>query len=165
MNDNNEPKLSVDEFVDYCRTQAGLLAGDVETMGTEADELLDEIDETIAEIRMRLGGDLDIEHAASPPSVNVPSGSDVDISEIEELESDLETKQALVEAKQARIETFQDLATGYVELAEELQSTVSDGEEAMKRVIRFEADEDAPVYFDDRQTVYEAAATDESDSE
>lgn len=165
MNDDNEPKLSVDEFVDYCRTQAGLLAGDVETMGTEADELLDEIDETITEIRMRLDGDPEIEHAASPPSVNVPSGSNVNVSEIEELESDLEKKQTLVEAKQARIEAFQDLASGYVELAEELQSAVSDGEEAMKRVIQFEADEDAPVYFDDRQTVYEAAATDESDAE
>jgi len=48
------PVLTVDEFVDYCRTQAGLLSGSIETMGTEADELLDDIDAEMADIREQL---------------------------------------------------------------------------------------------------------------
>ena len=75
---------------------------------------------------------------------------------------DIEEKQAVVEAKRARIVAFRELADGYSSLAEELRSEVDDGREALDRVVRFEADADAPVYFDDRQTVYEAATSEES---
>ena len=43
--DDDEVFLSTDEFADYCETQAGLLSGHVETMASEADELLEEVDE------------------------------------------------------------------------------------------------------------------------
>lgn len=135
--------LPVEEFVDYCQTQAGLLSGTVETISDEVDELLDEIDEQMAEVRARLQGE---------------AGGGVDVEAIEEMESTLEEKQAIVEAKQARMHAFQDLAAGYTDLATELQSEVDDGQQALERVVAFEAEHDAPAYFKDRQTVYEAAA-------
>lgn len=137
----DETELTVEEFLEYCQTQAGLLSGDVETMGTEVDELLDEIDEEMADVRAQLEGQ-----------------ADIDVETVETMESDIEEKQAIVEAKQARMHAFQDLATGYTELARELESEVDDGREALERVVAFEAEHDAPVYFEDRQTVYEAAA-------
>ncbi|MEF8825278.1 MAG: hypothetical protein V5A27_02905 [Halapricum sp.] len=53
MTDDHDT-ISVEELVEYCRTQAGLLSGHVETIGAEMDELLDEIDADITEIRTRL---------------------------------------------------------------------------------------------------------------
>lgn len=151
--------LAVDEFVEYCRTQAGLLSGNVETISAEVDDLLDEIDEEMAKIRTRLEGQRDdTEGTTAPLSTDGPADSAVDITAIEELETDLEGKQTLVEAEQARMHAFQELATGYTDLVEELQSDVDDGREAMNRVVRFEVDHDAPAYFEDRQTVCEAAA-------
>ncbi|TYT62360.1 hypothetical protein [Natrialba swarupiae] len=158
---DDAPSLSVDEFVDYCRTQAGLLSGQVQTMGDEADELLDEIDEEMAEIRTRLG-----ERGVgptTPSSTERPTGDEIDLEAIEELQRDLEEKQLLVEAKQARMQAFQDLAAGYTDLATELDA-VEDGHDAMERVVRFEADHDAPAYFDERQTMYEAAAKSDDSS-
>lgn len=148
---SDETELTVEEFVDYCQTQAGLLSGDVETMSEEVDELLDEIDEEMATVRSQLEEQTD---------------SEVDVEAVEEMESDIEEKQAIIEAKQARMHAFQDLATGYTELAQELESEVDDGYEALERVVAFEADHDAPAYFEDRQTVYEAAAeSNEADAE
>lgn len=159
---DDEP-IAVDEFVEYCRTQAGLLSGTVETMGAEADGLLEEIDEGLAEVRTRLDGREAMERADAPPSTDGPDGGEVDVAAIEELESELEEKQALVEAKRVRMRAYRELAAGYTDLAEELRSDVDDGREAMELVVRFEADRDAPAYFD-RQTVCEAAASRESDS-
>ena len=164
MGEEGEPALSVDEFVDYCRTQAGLLSGRIETMGAAVDDLLDEIDEQVAEARARLeGGTDDLARPAAPQSV--ASEREVDVADVADLQSGIEEKQALVEAKQARMQAFQELAAGYTDLAEELQSGVDDGREAMQRVVRFEADNDAPAYFEDRKTVVEAAVSDESDAE
>ena len=60
---------------------------------------------------------------------------------------------------------FQDLAVAYIEVAEELESTIDDGRTALDRILHFERDHDAPAYFDDRQTVLEAATeSDESHS-
>lgn len=160
MGNNDESTLSVSEFVEYCRTQAGLLSGKVEMMGTEADTVLDEIDEETAELRTRLEEQTgDITGAVAPQSADRPDDDTINIAAIENLETDLEEKQALVEAKQLRMQLFQQLAADYTDLAEELQSNVDDGQEAMKRVIQFEADHDAPAYFENRQTVSEAAAT------
>lgn len=154
---HNGVTLSVEELIEYCRTQAGLLSGCVEMIGAETDELLDEIDEDIAEIRTRLA-----EHAtgakrptASPTTVG-PTRPGGEILELEELETELEEKQAIAEAKQARMAAFQDLAAAYIELAEELESTVDDSQKALDRVVRFERDHHAPTYFDDRRTVLEA---------
>lgn len=145
--------LSVADLAEYCRTQAGLLSGRVQTIGEEADELLDEIDEDIAGIRTRLTGRGPPSAAGSPGSAGEES-----VAEIEDLETELEAKQALVEAKQVRMAEFQDLAAGYVELAEELDADAVDWRVALDRVVAFERDNDAPVYFEDRRTIYEAAA-------
>ena len=150
MNGDGESPPTVDEFVDYCRTQAGLLSGEVETMRGEADALLDEIDEGVAEIRARL---------------DAPDADPVDVAAVDELESDLEETQAVVETKEARMTAFRDLAAAYLELAADLESEADDAREALERVVRFEADRDAPAYFEDRQTVCEAAASGGSDAE
>ncbi|QLG49174.1 hypothetical protein [Natrinema halophilum] len=166
MSDDAAGALAVEEFVEYCRTQAGLLSGHVETMSEEADELLAEIDQEMADVRSRLEALPDEVPATETPSTaDVPSASEVDVAAIEDLQRELEEKQLLVEAKQARMQAFQDLAAGYTELAEELPSVAEDGQEALARIIEFEADNDAPAYFDERQTMVEAAASRDVDEE
>lgn len=155
----DDAPLSVDEFVDYCRTQAGLLAGTVQTLGAEADDMLDELDEEAAELRARLDRAGDAPGGPASPTGTAGAGAGVDVDAIEELEADLEARQALVEAKQARMRAYHELAAGYTDLAEDLESGVEDGREALERVLSFEAERDAPAYFDDRQTVLEAAAS------
>jgi hypothetical protein len=158
MTDEGEP-LSVDELVEYCRTQAGLLSGRVETMGAETDDLLAEIDEELAELRARLsdhGGGAREPSAA--PSTAEPADAGDEIADLEAIEADLEEKQAVAEAKRVRMTAVQGLAAAYTELAEELDATVDDGGAALDRVVRFERDRDAPASFDDRRTVLEAAA-------
>ncbi|WP_226004145.1 hypothetical protein [Natrinema salinisoli] len=160
MSEDAAETLAVDDVVEYCRTQAGLLSGSVETMGEEADELLDEIDQEMAEIRSRLETlPEDVPGTETPSTADVPDASEIDVAAIEELQEELEEKQLLVEAKQARMQAFQDLAADYTELAEELASDVADEAEALTRVVEFEADADAPAYFDDeRRTMVEMAA-------
>ncbi len=108
MRDDTGPTLSVGEFVEYCQTQAGLLSGHVETMAEEADELLDEIDTMVADIRSKLEGHPNTQGTTGPSSTTEPGGEDVDISEAEELATTLEQKQAIVEAKQARMQRFRN---------------------------------------------------------
>lgn len=159
MGDDTGPELGVDEFVDYCHTQAGLLSGRIERMRDEADELLSEIDNEMAELRGRLE-----EHSATtagtdgPSTPTGPDGADLDLEALEDLERAVKEKQLIVEAKQTRMQAFQELAAAYTDLAEELQSDVDDGDEALTRVVQFEADRDAPAYFDQRQTMVEAVA-------
>jgi hypothetical protein len=161
MDDDDGSAVSVEEFVEYCRTQAGLLSGSVETMSEEADDLLEEIDEGLDEAWTRLE-----DRSAGTERTETPTtggaGDDVDLAAVEGLEAELEEKQALVEAKRVRMNAFWELAVGYTELAEELRSA-DDGRDAMERVVRFEADRDAPAYFD-RRTVLEAAASDDPDA-
>lgn len=158
MHDDREA-LSVDDLVEYCRTQAGLLSGRVETIGAEIDALLDEIDEDIASIRAHLTERTSrTDGPTASPATTGPNDARDALAELEDLETELEEKQALAEAKRARMAAFQDLAAAYVDVAEELESTVEDGREALERVVRFERDHDAPAYFDDRRTVLEAAA-------
>lgn len=154
---NEGVSLSVEDLADYCRTQAGLLAGHAETIGAEAGDLLDEIDEDIAELRSRLAARGSREASAPSPPTPSADGPD-DMAELERLKSDLEEKQTLAEAKRARMSAFQDLSTAYAELAADLTMNTDDGRAALDRVIQFERDHDAPVYFEDRQTVLEAAA-------
>lgn len=149
--------LSVAELVEYCRTQAGLLAGRSEEIGAEADALLDEIDAEIAEIRSRLaahtGGEASTD---SPPSPGADE-ADEQLEELERLEADIEEKQALAEAERARMAAFQDLSTAYAELAAELEGS-DDAAAALERVVEFEAEHDAATYFDERETLLEAVA-------
>ncbi|WP_049921635.1 hypothetical protein [Halopiger djelfimassiliensis] len=165
MSDDTGPEPDVDGFVDYCHTQAGLLSGHVETMRAEADDLLAEIDDEMAELRGRLEDHT--EPVDGPAAPSTPDGpGDLDLEALEDLEDEVTEKQLLVEAKQARMQAFQDLAVAYTELAGELRSTVDDAEEALARVVEFEADHDAPAYFEERETIVEtvADATDEPDS-
>lgn len=162
MDADGGTSMSVDEFVEYCRTQAGLLSGEVETMSESAGDLLAEIDEGLAEARTRLGGRAAGAERTEAPTSG-PNAGDVDVAAIEELEAALEEKQAVLDAKRTRMNAFRELAAGYTDLAEELRSDVDDGREAIERVVRFEADRDAPAYFD-RRTVCEAALS-ESDAE
>ncbi|MFA9417078.1 hypothetical protein [Natrinema sp. HArc-T2] len=164
MSDDAVDALEVDEFVEYCRTQAGLLSGRVETMGDEADALLDEIDREMAEIRSRLEALPDeVPGTETPSTADIPDTSEVDVAAIEELQEELEEKQLLVEAKQARMQAFQELAADYTDLAAELATEAADGQDALTRVIEFEADADAPVYFDERQTMLETAVASTDD--
>ena len=149
--------LSVADFVDYCHTQAGLLSGRVETMREEADDLLAEIDADMAELRGQLEDHATATEGTDAPSTPEGPGGDLDLEAFEELERDVEEKQLLLEAKQTRMEAFQDLAAAYTDLAAELDD-VDDGEDALTRVLEFETDRDAPVYFDERETMLEAAA-------
>lgn len=159
MDEDTEPALSVDEFVEYCRIQAGLLSGRVETMGEEASQLLAEVDERVSEVRAKLEDHRpDPAGTERPASATGPDGSPVDVAELEALQDDLEEKQSLVEQTQARMEAVQELAAGYADLASELETAFDDGEAAFERVVQFEADEDAPAYFTDRKTLIEAVA-------
>ena len=156
--------LTVDEFVEYCQVQAGLLSGRVETMSDELDDLLDELDAEMAEIRSQLDAHPDeVADTVGPPSTTGPDETGVDLDELEAREADLEQKQALVEAKQARMVAFQELAADYTELAAELDADEVAGEDALERVVRFEIERDAPAYFPDRQTVAEAAEASRAD--
>jgi small-conductance mechanosensitive channel len=162
MSDDGEP-LSVAELAEYCRTQAGLLSGRTETLGAETDALLDEIDERIAEVRARLSEHANaVEGATTSATTTGPDDASAELSELEELEADLEEQQAVAEAKRARMAAFQELSTAYAELARELEETVADGRTALDRVVRFEREHDAPAYFEERRTVLEAAT--ESDT-
>ena len=165
MKDDNQVP-SVDELVEYCQTQAGLLSGYVETISVETDDLLDEINEDIAEIRTHLAERANSTEGPTPsPTTTGPNDSQRNITELEQLETELKEKQTIAEAKRARIAAFQDLARAYIDVAEELESTIGDGRTALARIPHFERGHDAPAYFDDRQTVLEAATeSDESPS-
>jgi len=165
MSEDTGPELSVDEFVDYCRTQAGLLSGRVETMRSEADALLSEIDDEMAELRRQLEDYSGTKGTDGPSTPVGPAGSNLDLEALEDKESEVKEKQLLVEAKQTRMQAFQDLAAAYTDLAEELQSDIDDSDEALSRVLQFEADTDAPAYFEERQTLLEAANSNTDASE
>ncbi|RXK50391.1 hypothetical protein [Halorientalis pallida] len=148
-----DAELTVAAFVEYCETQARLLWGQVETMEGELDDLLSELDAEMADLRERLG-----EHADTVEGTVTPgSGDGADLDAIEDVEADLEQRQTVAAAKQARMAAFQELAVGYTELATDLDEA-DDGRAALKRVLEFEQERDAPAYFPDRQTVLEAAA-------
>ncbi|UIP01407.1 hypothetical protein Hbl1158_15985 (plasmid) [Halobaculum sp. CBA1158] len=179
--DGADDDRTVEELAEYCRTQAGLLSGRVERMGEEASALLDEIDEGVADLRERLaersGGD--VHGPESPPSPDAPAtGADTapepdpagettdDVVDLADAESTLREKQAVVEATETRMRLFRDLAADYLELAETIGKEHDDGdlapEEAIRRVVEFEIERDAPAYFEERETLAEAASHDEN---
>lgn len=155
-----DAELTTGAFVEYCETQARLLWGDVETMEAELDDLLSELDTEMADLRARLGEHTDTVEGTVTPG----SGDGTDLDDIEEIETDLEERQTVAAAKQARMTAFQELAVGYAELATDLDDDV-DGRAALKRVLEFEQAHDAPAYFPERQTVLEAAASEDSSGE
>ncbi|WP_435064285.1 hypothetical protein [Halobaculum sp. EA56] len=184
-----DDERTVGELAEYCRTQAGLLAGRVDRMGEEASDLLDEIDEGVADLRARLDDRDDGATPASPETPttpNPPADADDDgddragVADLADAESDLREMQAAVEATETRMRLFQDLASDYLDLAEELTAGVGDrdaadadaadrdaddagdadpldADEAVRRVVEFEAERDAPAYFEERETLVELA--------
>lgn len=158
MTDDTGAALAVDDLVDYCHTQAGLLSGHVERMREEADDLLSEIDTDVAELRGHLEEhSRAVEGTEGPSTPTGPATGDVDLEAFEELEDEIEQKQLLVEAKQTRMQAFQELASAYTDLGSELATEFDDGETALSRLLEFEAERDAPAYFDERETLLEAA--------
>ena len=159
MSDDVEP-LTVAELVDYCRTQAGLLAGQAEVIGEEADALLDELDDDLGAIRSRLGH-RDTGMPTEPGGTTGPEGVNLDQDHDQDPDldrdlDDLEERQTIVDAKRARMAAFQDLAGAYLGLAEELEGA-DDREAALDRVLALEREFDAPPYFAalDRTTLLE----------
>lgn len=147
--------FSTDELVAYCRTQAGLLHGRVETLEEETASLLSDIDAELADARAQLDEYDGLARAQSPAGPDLGAGEE--LADIESLEADLTEKQAVAKAKQTRRDAFEAVAVGYLELADQLAAETPAPAEAIKRVLAFEHERDAPTYFDDRVTMLEAA--------
>jgi len=123
------------DYADYCRTQAGLLAGQIERLEERVDRLLDELDEETADVRDALG--------------DAKAGQITDDAIVE-----IETKQETVIELQGTVERYSEILDGYVDLAER----VSEAEDPLAEVVRFELDEEAYACFDDRTTIAEQVA-------
>ena len=154
----DEAPPTVEELAEYCRVQAGLLAGRAEQLQTEAAALLDAVDDDIETMRAELDAGMDAtDETVAPPSTDDPG--DPDPATLAGLEADIDEAQALVDAKRARIEAFQRLVVAYTDLAESITAEESTAEGALDRIVSFEADNDVPAYFDDRETLVETVAT------
>jgi len=151
--------FTTDELVSYCRTQARLLQGRVDTLEDETASLLSDIDDELSDVRARLDEYDGVARSQSPQEPDTRSGEE--LADLEELEAALTEKQAVAEAKQTRRDAFEALAIGYLELADQLQTEVSAPSVAVKRIMEFEHDRDVPTYFDDRVTMLEAATEDD----
>ncbi|MFC7137939.1 hypothetical protein ACFQRB_18805 [Halobaculum litoreum] len=146
---------AVGEVIEYCRTQAGLLAGRVETMAAEAEDLVEEIDAGVADLRESLA-----DREAAPES-DADGDTEPDVRDLAEAESSLRERQATVEATETRMRLFQNLASDYLDLAGDLladhEAGDTDLDDAVRRVVAFEAERDAPAYFDERETYLDLA--------
>jgi hypothetical protein len=155
-----DPDQSAEAVVDYCRTQARLLSGQATTLSGEIDSLLDEIDAEAIALRDRLDGHQTQTDSPDQPANPRPGSDD------EDAVAQLEAKQATVADKQERLDAIGELSAGYVDLAEAIQTgstedagdTDIDQTEAITQVLEFEADHDAPDFFDERTTLLETAA-------
>jgi hypothetical protein len=152
---------TVEEFVEYCHLQAGLLAGTVETLTAEAEAMLDDVEADLREFReaVERAGE-EVVEPTTPPVAETPGGADVDdgADRLDEREATLSERQALVEAKTTRARRYRDLARGYTDLGETLAAEVTTPAEAVERITAFEVEHDAPAYFDDRETLAESVA-------
>lgn len=156
MTDNEAVDLSTDEFVEYCRTQAGLLSGRLEELGAEVAEALAELETETADLQERL--ERQQERASElAETAEDEAALEAAVTETEERQTEIAAKQEAIETKQARMNELEELAEGYADLADELESGDYDGREAMEEVIQFEAVNDAPRYFEETKTVFEAA--------
>lgn len=130
---------TVSEYVEYCHTQAGLLAGRIETLQTEADRLLDEIDAETETVRTELesaqAGDSDPEAAVEA----------------------IEAKQESVRELQREISRCSDAASGYTELAGRLAER-DDASEVLAEIVQFELENEVYDCLEDRTTLAEEVA-------
>lgn len=158
--DDTDDEFTVAELVGYCRTQARLLHGRAETLTEEMSALLSDIDSELSTARSRLDDKAERSQLPQAPEL----GTDDDLAALEALEADLTEKQAEVEAKQTRHDEVEALMADYLELADQIETERPAPSQALKRVMQFEHDEDAPAYFDDRVTLLDAATgADDSD--
>lgn len=134
--------ISQAELAEYCRTQAGILAGHLDRLSAELSELLEEIEQDTADARTALTGN--------------PDRPDTDA---EATVADIEAKQERARAKQAEIDEYRTVAEGYTDLAERL----ADGSGDLETVLEFEIDADAPTYFDAETTILGVATGDDGD--
>jgi hypothetical protein len=134
--------ISQAELAEYCRTQAGILAGHLERLSTELSDLLDEVEQDTADARAAL--------TARPDQPDTDAEVTV---------ADIEAKQDRAQAKQAEIDEYRALAEGYTDLAEEL----ADGSGDLEAVLEFEIDTDAPTYFDAETTILGTATGSDDD--
>lgn len=130
---------SVAEYVEYCQTQAGLLAGRIETFQAEATRLLDEIE---AETEMVRGQLTSGESADSDPETAVIA---------------IEDKQERVREIQDSIATYSDVASGYTDLRDRLADS-DDASVALAEIVQFELEQEAYDCFEDRVTLAEQVA-------
>jgi hypothetical protein len=135
-------EISQAELAEYCRTQAGILAGHLERLSTDLSDLLEEIEQDTADARATLTGSCE-----SP---------DVDP---ETTVADIEAKQERAQAKQAEVDAYRTLAKGYTDLAEQF----AEGSGSLETVLEFEIDTDAPSYFDAETTILGVATGEDSD--
>lgn len=153
--DGSDDNVTIEDLVGYCQTQARLLQGRVDSLEAETTALLSEIDDDLAAVRAQLNEHDGLARSQSPEAPEI--GGDDELADLEAREAALTEKQAVAKAKQTRRDAFEALAVGYLELAEQLQAESPAQAAALKRILEFEHDRDAPAYFDDRVTMIEAA--------
>ncbi|MBX0294095.1 hypothetical protein [Haloarcula nitratireducens] len=138
-----------EDYAEYCQTQAALLAGRIETMREDVDELLADVEAETAAVRE----ELDRAKTDSPTGPTSPDAGRDPEADVEAIEA----KQETIREKQAAMETYRDLADGYADLAERLSDQTFDASEALVEVVRFETERDAAACFD-RTTLAETVA-------
>jgi len=124
--------ISRAELAEYCRTQAAILAGQIEQQSAALSDLLEEIEQDTATARATL-----------TESPDRPDG------DAEATIAEIEAKQERAQTKQATIEEYRTLAAGYTDLAEQLAEDAGD----LETVLEFEIETDAPTYFDAETTI------------
>lgn len=145
----NTPPLTVEALADYCRTQAGLLAGQAEQLETSLAELLDRVGADIEAVRDRLDARPPTTEGASTP----PTTGDGPAL------ADIEAAQDRAVSLQARVVDLRTLAADYQALAATLADEYVDAEPALERVVGFEIENDAPAHTA-RETLAETLAKD-----
>lgn len=153
----DEAPPTVEELAEYCQVQAGLLAGRAEHLRSEAAALLDAVDDDIETMRAELDAGVDtVDETVAPPSTDDPGAPNA--TTLAGLEADIGEARALVDTKRTRIDAFEGLAAAYTELAASVAGEPT-AETALDRIVSFEADNDVPAYFEDRETIVERVAT------
>jgi hypothetical protein len=142
------PPLTVEALADYCRTQAGLLAGQAERLDEALTDLLDAVDADIEAARERLDA-----RPPRPDGAATPAAAGSDAPALEEIEA----AQSRAAAMQSRLVAIRELAADYEVLAATLPDEYDDPEAALERVVALELEGGAPTHAE-RETLAETLA-------
>lgn len=142
------PPLTVEALADYCRTQAGLLAGQAERLDDSLADLLDAVDADIEAVRERLDA-----RPQTPDGAPTPAAAGNDAPALD----DIEAAQSRAAAMQSRLAAVRELAADYEALAATLAAEYDDPEPALERVVELEVEGDAPTHAE-RETLAERLA-------